>query len=100
KHSDNAKRVGCHVDLRNHHEVGRSHITGNALYEPFQIERPALIALDSVTHAFPALAMAFKVTVLKLQPSPAWRLSNESQPPFTCLVGIAFDLPARADVPA
>src|SRR3954447_20395887 len=75
-------------------------LAGNPLGEPFQIERPTLIALNTFAHTFPTFAMTFEVTVLKLQPSPAWSLRDEPHLPFTGLVGIGFDLPTRADVPA
>jgi hypothetical protein len=44
--------------------------------------------------------MTFEVAVLKLQSRAAWRLGDEPNLPFTGLVGIGLDLPARADVPA
>src|SRR5690242_4717415 len=104
EHSDNAKRVGCHTGLRNNDhfawDTRASCLAGNPLGEPFQVERPALIALDAIACAFPTLAMSFEVAVLKLQSCPAWRFGDEAHFPLTRLVGVGFDLPARADVPA
>src|SRR4029453_10707163 len=104
KHSDNAKRIGCHTGLRTHERIARdtgaSCLSANPLGEPFQIERPTLITLNAAAHAFPTFAVTFEVTVLKLQPGPTRRLGDEPDFPFTGPVRIGFDLPARADVPA
>jgi hypothetical protein len=59
-----------------------------------------LFAIHGRADAFPALAMRLEVPVFQFQPGPIGRLDDEAYFPFAGLLGIGFDLPAWADVPA
>src|ERR1700736_3699955 len=64
-----------------------------------QVERPALVAVDSFANAFPAFAVPVEIAVLDLDPGPLGSLGHETYLPLADLGRVGLDLPVRADVP-
>src|SRR5204863_7947232 len=64
-----------------------------------EVERPALVAANALAQAFPALAVAIDVAMLELYASPIRRLLDEAHLHLARALGIALNLPRRADVP-
>src|SRR6185437_4973348 len=64
-----------------------------------QIQRPTLVAGNTVAHALPAVAVALQFPMLELDAGPVWRLGCEPHFPFTGLFRVGLNLPSWADVP-
>jgi hypothetical protein len=56
-----------------------------------QVQQPALMAGDTVTHALPAFAVPLQLSVLDVNASPLWRLCGEAHLPLTGLTRIGPD---------
>src|SRR5581483_11677700 len=65
-----------------------------------QVQRPALVAGDSLTHALPAFAVTVEVTMLELDARALRRLGDEADLPLALPLRVALQLPAGTDVPA
>src|SRR5437879_1342434 len=67
---------------------------------PGEVERPSLIALDTVADRLPTGTVPVEVAVLQLDPSAARSLSNEPDFDLAGELRVGLDLPLRVDVPA
>src|ERR1700722_1148821 len=76
-----------------------SGLSGHQICVPLEVERPAPIAGDTIAHTFPAIAMAFQVSVLNLDARSLWRLGGKAHLPLTDLLRFGLQLPLRADIP-
>src|SRR4051794_6293705 len=67
---------------------------------PGEVQRPAGVAVNSVAHRLPAGAVPIETAVLELEPCPIGALGHKPDLDLTGVVGVALDLPGRADEPA
>ena len=65
-----------------------------------EIERPTSLAADALANAFPALAMAVEVPVLKLDAGALRCFGYEPHLHLARPCGVGLDLPTSIDVPA
>src|SRR4051812_30945401 len=80
-------------------EMRPSRLAGHQVGIPLEVQRPTLIAGNSVALAFPAFAVALQIAVLDLDAGAVSRLGGEAHFPLAGPGRICLDLPLRADVP-
>src|SRR5215831_14562287 len=68
--------------------------------KPVEVERPALVAAETIAQTLPALGVPLEIAVFEIHSGPIRCLGGEPHIDFTCPRQVGLELPVRADVPA